>query len=482
MGNKMEMKLPEQVSYIIHRLEEHGYEAYAVGGCVRDVMLGREPEDWDITTSAKPLQVKEIFPRTIDTGIQHGTVTVMVDHVGYEVTTYRIDGEYQDGRHPKEVAFTSNLHMDLERRDFTINAMAYNDQEGLVDVFDGMGDLQRKMIRCVGDAGQRFDEDALRMLRAVRFSGQLGFSIQEDTRTAILERAHHLEKISAERIRVELTKLLVSPGAGQIREAYRTGMTRVFLPELDQMMEWEQHNFHHSYTVGEHSIRGIEGINAFFQGEWHDRANYLSEYAIHKITDICGNMTKKQHMILAVTMLLHDISKPKMMHLDEEGVGHFYGHPQESERMAEKIMKRLTFDNETRDTVGRLIRWHDYRMEPRAGAVRRAASKIGPDMIWMLFLVQYADVLAQNPSTFEDKLGRLDRVMEIYQQIELEEQALSIKELAVDGKDLIQAGIEPGPRLGTVLRQLLELVLESPEYNDREKLLEEVEKIVGMDL
>ena len=201
----MKITLPEDVEYIIATLERAGYEAYAVGGCVRDTLLGRIPQDWDITTSAKPEEIKNLFSKTIDTGIQHGTVTVLRNHIGYEVTTYRIDGEYEDNRHPKSVEFTDNLKLDLERRDFTINAMAYNHTRGLVDEFDGIGDLERGIIRCVGDAGARFDEDALRMLRAVRFSGQLRFRIEEGTRQAILSRAMHLENISAERIRVELT-------------------------------------------------------------------------------------------------------------------------------------------------------------------------------------------------------------------------------------------------------------------------------------
>lgn len=465
------MTLPPEVSWIISRLEEAGYEAYAVGGCVRDAMLGREPEDWDITTSATPLAVKEIFPKTIDTGLQHGTVTVMLHRQGYEVTTYRIDGEYEDGRHPKEVAFTTNLRMDLERRDFTINAMAYNDRVGLVDAFDGVGDLERGVIRCVGDAGQRFDEDALRMLRAVRFSGQLGFVIEENTRHALEERVQNLERISAERIRVELTKLLLSPGAGQLRVAYETGMTGIFLPELDRMMCCDQHNPHHIYTVGEHSIRGVEWINQFFS---HAGTAPVSDYARRKITAICENLDKKQHTILGITMLLHDIAKPEMMTVDEEGVGHFVGHPERSAELARGIMKRLTFDNETIDRTVRLIRFHDYRMEPEAHPVRRAASKIGRDIMRMEFLVQYADVLSQNPDTMPEKLERLDRVMQKYEEIETAAQPLSVGDLAVNGRDLIRAGVKPGPHMGELLQQLLELVLERPECNTREVLLAQV--------
>ena len=246
----MKVVLPVDVRKIIEKLEANGFEAFAVGGCVRDTLLLREPGDWDITTSATPEEVKGIFSQTIDTGIQHGTVTVLINHVGYEVTTYRIDGEYMDARHPNEVTFTKNLVEDLKRRDFTINAMAYNDRVGIVDEFDGIGDLERKVIRCVGNPRERFSEDALRMMRAVRFAAQLGFSIDEDTKEAIRELAPTLSKVSKERIAVELVKILVSDHPEEIRTAYQLGLTKVFMPEFDVAMETVQNNHHHMYTVG----------------------------------------------------------------------------------------------------------------------------------------------------------------------------------------------------------------------------------------
>ena len=471
MGETMseyKMTMPQEVVRIINTLEEHGYEAYAVGGCVRDAMLGRTPEDWDITTSAKPLEVKALFRKTIDTGLQHGTITVMMNGEGYEVTTYRIDGEYEDGRHPKEVAFTTNLKMDLERRDFTINARAYNDRSGLVDECDGVGDLKNGIISCVGDAGQRFDEDALRMLRAVRFSGQLGFVIEPDTLRAMEARIQNLEKISAERIRVEMTKLLISPNPGTIRVAYTAGMTKVFLPELDRMMTCEQQNHHHCYTVGEHSIHGIERIQSLMAGE---KQNELSGYAGEKLRKLCASLDKKQYTMLVLTMLLHDVAKPAVMTLDDNGEGHFYGHPEKSAAMARSILKRLTYDNDTIDTVVRLIRHHDYRMENTMRAVRRAASKIGRDIMWMEFAVQYADVLAQSPDTISAKTAKLDSCMKKYEEIEEKNQPLCVKDLAVNGRDLMQEGIKPGPQLGKLLQGLLETVLEEPERNTKEELL-----------
>lgn len=463
--------LPEDVSWIIGRLQRQGYDAYAVGGCVRDCMLGRKPQDWDITTSARPFQVKALFDRTIDTGIEHGTVTVMRHHVGYEVTTYRIDGEYEDGRHPKAVEFTGNLSLDLERRDFTINAMAYNDQDGLVDIFGGMEDLRRGVIRCVGDPGDRFDEDALRMLRAVRFSGQLGFEIDPATREAILERVDKLHRISAERIRVEMTKLLVSQGAGQFREVYRTGMTTIFLPEFDVTMDCDQRNLHHIYTVGEHSIRSVEIMNSFFEKEKLRRLPALSDEARERILRTARELSDKQHVVLAVTMLLHDIAKPVVMTVDEDGVGHFKGHPEEGAQMARGILRRLTFDNETVDQVKRLIRYHDYRFGEKESSVRRGASRIGADLFEMEMLVFYADVLAQNPEKMPPKLERLDQTWMNYEKIVLAGQALSVRDLAVTGRDLIAAGVTPGPGLGEILGEMLELVLDQPEYNKKEKLL-----------
>lgn len=301
------IKLPRKVQHIIEALESGGYEAYAVGGCIRDSLLGRKPQDWDITTSAKPEEVKKIFKRTVDTGIQHGTVTVLLENEGFEVTTYRIDGKYEDGRHPKEVVFTPNLKEDLKRRDFTVNAMAYSEKEGLIDLFDGAGDLERGRIHCVGDAKERFREDALRMMRAVRFGAQLGFSIEENTKKAIRALASSLSKISAERIQTELVKLLVSDNPQEVRTLYETGLTTVFLPEFDAMMATEQNNPHHKYTVGEHTIVSLTHV----RGE----------------------------KVLRLAMLFHDVAKPVCITRDEEGIHHFHGHPGVGSEMTRKILR-----------------------------------------------------------------------------------------------------------------------------------------------
>ncbi len=441
----MKIALPEKVSFIINTLMRAGYEAYAVGGCVRDVMLNRTPMDWDITTSAKPHEVKQLFGHTIDTGILHGTVTVMLEQEGFEVTTYRIDGEYEDARHPKEVSFTSDLLEDLKRRDFTINAMAYNDTQGLVDAFDGVGDLKRGIIRCVGRATERFSEDALRMLRAVRFSAQLGFVLEEETRTAIVELAPNIAKVSAERIQMELVKLLTSNHPEEIRTAYETGLTAVFLPEFDRMMETAQNNPHHCYTVGEHTLMALQGVEA--------------------------------DKVLRFTMLLHDVAKPVCRTTDENGTDHFYGHPQKGSEMARMILRRLKFDNDTTDRVSALVRWHDDNPELSPRSVRRAISRIGLERYPALFAVKRADTLAQSMYRREEKLKYLHDYEMLYQEVMEKQQCLTIKQLAVTGSDLIEAGMQPGKEIGSVLKKLLELVLEDPELNTKEKLLKQVHNL-----
>lgn len=437
----MKMKLPENVNRIIHRLQKEGYDAYAVGGCVRDTLLGREPKDWDITTSARPEAVKSLFSHTIDTGIQHGTVTVMLDHVGYEVTTYRIDGEYEDSRHPKEVIFTRNLVEDLKRRDFTINAMAYNDESGLVDVFEGEQDLKKGVIRCVGNAHDRFGEDALRMLRAVRFAAQLGFSIEEQTKAAVADLAPTLAKVSAERIQMELVKLLTSANPQEMREVYELGLSRVFLPEFDRMMETPQHNKHHMYTVGEHTIHAMEAISA--------------------------------DKVLRLAMLFHDIAKPLCITTDEEGQDHFKGHPQEGAKMTKEILRRLKFDNDTIDHVALFVRYHDDRSVLTATNVRRIMSRIGEENMEGLLAVKRADTLGQSMYHREEKLAYIDTMEQLYQQVLQEQQCVKKSDLALNGRDLIRMGMQPGKQLGAVLDGLFELVLEHPEWNTRERLEKE---------
>lgn len=434
----MQIQLPKKVKYIIEQLEAAGFEAYAVGGCVRDSLLNRIPDDWDITTSATPYEVKDVFPRTIDTGIQHGTVTVMLDHEGFEVTTYRIDGTYEDNRHPKEVIFTSNLVEDLKRRDFTINAMAYNEKSGIVDVFHGMEDLKAKKIRCVGDARERFTEDALRMMRAVRFSAQLGYEIEEKTRFAITELAPNLSHISAERIQTELVKLLLSPNPDYIRTTYDVGITAVILPEFDKAMETAQNNPHHIYTVGEHLIHCLSNI--------------------------------KKEKSLRIAALLHDIAKPDVKKTDEDGIDHFYNHVELSEKMANDILRRLKFDNETITNVRKYIKYHDYYIEPTQKAVRHAISLIGEQYFPNVLEIKRADMLAQSFYQREEKEQKLDAISQLYEEITEKQECISLKTLALSGSDLISLGVAQGKEIGQMLSFLLQDVLDEPSHNTKEYL------------
>lgn len=434
----MIIQLPEHVQYIIDTLESAGYEAYAVGGCVRDTLLGRVPGDWDITTSATPEQVKAQFKRTVDTGIAHGTVTVMLDKCGYEVTTYRIDGEYEDARHPKEVVYTANLLEDLKRRDFTVNAMAYNETNGLVDAFDGIGDLERGIIRCVGEPEERFGEDALRMLRAVRFAAQLGFSIETATKDAIALLAPTLSKVSAERIQVELVKLLTSENPQEVRAIYETGISKVILPEWDAMMETPQNNPHHCYSVGEHTIETLKYTGA--------------------------------DKVLRLSAFLHDIAKPCNRTTDDNGIDHFYGHPEAGAVKAKEVLRRLKFDNATIDAVRALVWGHDVNPVLTDKSVRRAVRKIGISCYPMIFELKRADILAQSEYERTEKMEALAQYEKLYREIMDRQDCLSLKDLAVNGKDLMELGVQQGKDIGRILNALLDIVVEDPQKNTKEYL------------
>lgn len=443
----LKIDMPIQAKNIIEKLEQSGYEAYIVGGCVRDSILGKEPMDWDITTSASPSQTKEIFSHTIDTGIEHGTVTVMMDRKPFEVTTYRVDGAYEDHRRPNEVQFTKSLKEDLLRRDFTINAMAYNEKRGLVDIYGGMDDLEEGVIRCVGVASQRFDEDALRILRALRFQAQLDFEIETETKKAIKKQAKYLRDISAERIRVELDKLLVSDHPEKLVNAYKLGVTAVILPEFDLMMETPQNNPHHKYTVGIHTVESIKAVEV-------------------------------DH-ILRWTMLLHDCGKPQAR-VEGEDKDHFQMHSVIGEKIARDVLRRLKFDNHTVRQVTKLVLWHDRRFgspdEVNQKTIRRWASKLGPELFQKMLMIQKADIAAQSDYHKEEKEKILADTKKIFEQVMKEKDCLTIKELAVNGSDLIAAGIPQGKEVGELLNHLLEQVLEQPELNTKDTLMRLVEE------
>lgn len=439
------IELPEKVNAIMETLRDAGFEAYAVGGCVRDSLLGKCPHDWDITTSALPEQVKKLFRRTVDTGIAHGTVSVLLGKEAYEVTTYRIDGDYSDRRHPDHVTFTRNLKEDLKRRDFTINAMAYGSREGLVDLFGGIRDLDDGIIRAVGEPKERFEEDALRILRAVRFSAQLDFAIEEDTLRAAAALSATLSEISAERIREELLKILLSDHPERLIVCYRTGMTAAFLPEFDAMMETPQNTVHHCYDVGTHTIESIRNI--------------------------------AKDRVLRLTMLFHDTGKPSSRTKDADGRDHFYGHPKVSAEIAGKVLRRLKFDNDTIRRVVRLVLWHDDKPKLTEEEVRRAMVRCGIEAYPDLFTVKVADTLAQSEYRRREKLDYIRGYEKLCEEIIRRGDCLSVKDLAVDGEDLAKAGMKPGPGMGEILQKLLDLVLSDPSLNTKEQLLALREKL-----
>ena len=438
----MRIDIPAGAKEVLGQLHKKGFEAYIVGGCVRDALMGRCPNDWDITTSALPAEVKACFPKTIDTGIEHGTVTVRLHGESYEVTTYRIDGKYEDGRHPTSVTFTPSLTEDLKRRDFTVNAMAWNEEEGLVDLFGGMEDIEHRIIRCVGDPVSRFSEDALRMLRALRFSAQLDFAIEEKTFSAISDLADTLTKISAERIRVELLKLITSAHPERMMEVYKSGLSKVFFPEWDAMCTCTQNSKHHAYDVAEHTIVVMQNV----PGE----------------------------KMIRLAALLHDVAKPICKKTDPKGADHFSGHPTLGAKMAVQILRRLKFDNATIDSVERLVRYHDERPEMTKRNVRRLMHRMGSDCIPDLVALKRADIAGQSDYNRQEKLHRVDELERLYREILKDGEAVTIKDLKVNGQDVMEVAGKSGPEIGRVLKELLDEVIEDPSKNDREYLLHRI--------
>lgn len=433
------IRIPDQISSVIERLNRAGYEAYLVGGCVRDALLGNEPKDYDITTSALPEQTEEVFADypVIETGIQHGTVTVLSDRTPVEITTYRIDSAYTDHRHPESVEFTSSLREDLARRDFTINAMAYHPTQGLVDCFGGQEDLRTCTIRCVGDPEERFREDALRILRALRFSSRYDSPIEPETEKAMRCCAPLLREISAERIASELNGILCGKGVRRILTE-ETGILGGPIPELLPMQGFDQHNEHHIYDVLTHTAVAVESV--------------------------------PPEKDLRLAALFHDIGKPPCFSLGEDGVGHFYGHAKKSEEIARTVLNRLKYDNATKDTVITLIRYHDMYMEETEKTVKRMLRKLGPENFRKLILLNRADNMAQNPA-YRDRQPHYDRLSDLADKILSEEQCFSLKDLAVNGSDLIKEGYRPGPQIGEMLDEVLNLVIDEKLENRKPDIL-----------
>lgn len=437
----MELVIPDSVIDILSRLEADGFLACLAGGAVRDLIMGNTPHDYDIATDARPEQVKNIFERTIDTGIKHGTVTVVQNKIGYEVTTFRCDGEYSDGRHPKDVRFVTEAREDAKRRDFTINAMMYSQKTGLLDYFGGKEDIKNRIIRCVGDPETRFKEDALRMLRAVRFSAVLSFDIEENTWKAIKKCAVLIKKVSRERVSEEINKILLSQNPDYIKKLYECGLLIYIMPELDRCFGEPQRNKYHIYDVGEHIMKTVKNTPA--------------------------------DLVLRWAALMHDTGKPVCSSADANGIIHFYGHHKESGIIAVDLMHRLRMDNDVIRDVAVLVENHDVRVDPSLPAVKRMMSRTGEVLFEKLMLLQKADNLAKNLQYYPEKEERIDGAIRIYKQILAERQPYLVSHLAINGKDLIKLGYRPGREIGDTLRKLIDTVIINPQLNNRDYLTKE---------
>ena len=435
----MTMDMPKNVDTAINLLQSAGFEAYAVGGCVRDSLLGKTPNDWDITTSAKPENMKSVFAdfHCIDTGIKHGTVTVVIDGEPLEITTFRLDGEYEDNRHPKSVTFTADLGADLGRRDFTVNAMAYSKMTGTVDLFGGQNDLKNKIIRGVGDPDRRFNEDALRILRALRFASALDFEIEEKTAQSLLKNRALLGNISEERIAKELLKLVCGKGAKRILTDFAPVLFEI-LPELQPMYKNSHDNPHHCYDIYEHTLIAVESIDP--------------------------------EPTLRFAMLLHDCGKPAVKKFDENGVAHFYGHQRISAEISAQILARLKVSNKFRDEILFLVSNHDrWELYENTEKMPRYLSKFGLDGVLKLLKVMCADVLAQSPE-YRYRLDQIADAEEIAKNLAVQKPCLSLRELQINGRTLMDIGIPQGRKLGAVLAQLLDEVIDGVTKNTQEAL------------
>ncbi len=431
--------LSDGAAYIINRLTENGFGAYAVGGCVRDILMGIEANDYDITTSATTDEIKRVFKeeRIIGTGIKHGTVTVLVGSVPFEVTTYRLETTYSDNRHPDKVIFTRKLSDDLSRRDFTVNSIAYNETQGFVDLFGGKDDIENKIIRCVGNPRKRFEEDSLRILRGMRFASTLGFEIEGETKKAMLDCRALIKNISRERIFTELSKMLCGKSIRNVLTEFAPVLGEI-IPEINAMNGFEQHNFHHIYDV-------------------------LTHTAV-----VVASTPPVLHLRLAA--LFHDSAKPFCFSLDEEGIGHFYGHASKSVETAEKRLTELRCDNKTKENVVRLIKAHDTPIEESERIIKRRLNSMGEELFFDLITLKRADTAGLAPE-FSERNAHFDRLEKIAREILKKEDCFSLKHLAVNGRDMLELGLK-GKEIGQMLDRLLEAVIDGKVENEREMLIE----------
>ena len=463
----MKIHIPTGAKFIIDALEKSGYEAYIVGGCVRDAIMGREPGDWDICTSALPEKVAEVFENLTDaetnyhihvvpTGIKHGTVTIVLRSVKhsaddnnaietYEVTTFRSDGEYKDMRRPESVEFVRDVKEDLKRRDFTMNAIAYSVNEGkVIDPFGGTGDIEEKTIRCVGNTMERFSEDALRVMRAVRFSSQLGFSIENGTEKAMKDCSNLLCHIAAERIRVEFDKLLCGPGAADVLRKNRQ-IIMEFIPEIEPMFELDQENPFHLYDVWEHTLHAVDNI--------------------------------EPDVVLRLAAFFHDIGKPPCKIVDK-GWGHFYGHEKVGSDIANAVMHRLKYDNLTRKTVVNLIAKHGIVFNPAGKQASRLLHRLGEEDLRRLISLERADVKSQHPNYVDERLTMIGVFEEKVDCLIEQGKCFSMKDMAVDGRDIMALGVKEGKEIGRIKNELLSLVIDGELENSRDVLIDKAKELL----
>ncbi len=437
----MKITMPRPVLWAIQRLEERGYQAYAVGGCVRDALLGRTPKDWDIATSASPEEMKRVFSgeKLLETGIQHGTLTLLRENMPLEITTFRIEGNYSDRRHPDSVAFTDSLKEDLRRRDFTVNAMACHPDLGLFDDWGGLEDLKNGRLRCVGEAEKRFQEDALRILRGLRFASELGFSIEEETKKAVHCQKDSLRYVAAERLAAELDRLLIGKNAVSVLREY-VDVIGVFLPELLPMVGFNQKNPHHDRDVWEHTLGALE--------------------------------ESPMDLTVRLAVLFHDVGKPSTFTMDENGIGHFYGHAKRGAEMTAPALERLRYDKATKELVVKLVEEHNLFLEPNSRAVKRAMNRYG-ERFPLLLQIKRADIFGQSPAYFQENIVWLERIEALTTEIRRRGECFQQKDLRINGNDLLEIGIPKGKAIGESLQWLLNQVIEDRVPNSREKLLEE---------
>ena len=455
--------IPEGAKYIIEMFAKYGHQAYLVGGCVRDIILGRTPHDWDICTDATPERMEllvhcmniheenteEYFQeygimyikkciKTIPTGLKHGTLTIMVDNEAYEVTTFRCDGEYSDGRRPDNVSFTKNLIDDLQRRDFTINAIAYSMREGFIDPFNGMNDIKNKIIRCVGNPYERFNEDGLRIMRAVRFSAQLGFKIENLTKTAMNELVDNLDNVSNERVNSELYKIMSSCYSYLI--VTNKEILCKIIPEFQECINYNQNNPYHIYTLHKHTAIAL--------------------------------IEEESDPIINLSILFHDIGKPRCCTIGEDGYSHFKGHGSVSADMTIDIMKRLKFDNDTIYKVSELVFYHDTTFTVERKSIKRWLNKLGEEQFRRLLRIRVADIKAQNGVFEKERIQKITDIQTLLDDVLQEKECFTLKELAINGKDLIQCGVPEGKKIGIILNTLLTMVIDGEINNDRNSLLQ----------